>query len=90
MEFDRFRLEEARIAVLASRMPTILLSFAIVGAILCPGFPSPAAGDFEHMETLGALRGYGRERSTEIEAQNLWGELGGHAMILSSKPRSCF
>jgi len=32
---DRFRLEEARIAILASRMHKILLSSAIVGAILC-------------------------------------------------------
>jgi hypothetical protein len=32
---DRFRLEEAQIAFLASRMLTILLSSAIVGAILC-------------------------------------------------------
>jgi hypothetical protein len=32
---DRFRLEEARDAISAFRMPTILLSSAIVGAILC-------------------------------------------------------
>src|ERR1035441_5470498 len=34
-ELDRFRLEEARIAILASRMHTTLLSSEIVGAILC-------------------------------------------------------
>ena len=39
---DRFRLEEAGLAILASRMATTIRSFAGVGAILCPSFPPPA------------------------------------------------
>jgi len=54
-EFDRFRLEEAGIAILASRMHTILLSFAIARDSLS-WFSLHQGGNFDDMETLGDLR----------------------------------